>query len=197
MPSSTFSQASDYPDIVQELPSALTWILQLLNRNQVTVTLCQTLSTSRTYSFCSTVHYTIFAVHEVLFVYHVWYKYAINLHIPGQFRWYNKQATGWMDWSLNPSGRRFSPLQTCSDQLWGLHSLQLLRVLKFFPPRVIQLKCVQLKRDINHSPSSSTKGEINWGYTSTHPLCLHDIYGTILLYFIKPILAKLIQQYSC
>lgn len=61
------------------------------------------------------------------------YIYAINLHVPDQFRWYNKQATGWIDWSLNPSGKRLFPLQTCSDQLWGLTSLQIQWVLEFFP----------------------------------------------------------------
>ena len=39
VPSSTFSLGGDYPDIVQELPSALTCILKLLTLNQVAVTL--------------------------------------------------------------------------------------------------------------------------------------------------------------
>jgi hypothetical protein len=63
-----------------------------------------------------------------------------------------------------------------------------------FPPRVMQLKCAQLKHDINHSLHLAPRvimGAIPLFTLCAHMICMGQLYS------IKPILAKLIQQYSC
>jgi hypothetical protein len=125
MPTSSFNQGSDYPDILHEFPPILTWILNYQSWNRSQLLLPQTLSICCTYSSCFMVHYKIFAVDGSVINLQVLYTYSLNLHVPNQLLGWasavsiaTRLRAGWTRvWILVGDFLLYKHVQTCS----GVH----------------------------------------------------------------------------